>query len=277
MFGEIVGLWLAQAWSDLGRPRAVRLVELGPGRGTLMADLLARAARVDGLSRGASRSIWSSAARGCASCRPSGWRASTPTLARATSSESRRGPAAPGRQRVPRRAAGPPAGADRGGLGRASGRARRRWRLAFVPDDRPSPLAGSSRACRSRGTVAEVSPARAALAHRIGEADRGRGRRRAADRLRRLGRRARPATPCRRCAATRARDPLATPGEADLSAQVDFRALAEAARAGGAAVYGPVPQGDVPARARHRGAGAPAARAGARRSSAASCARACSA
>jgi len=38
-------------------------------------------------------------------------------------------------------------------------------------------------------------------------------------------------------------DPLAAPGEADLSAQVDFRAVAEAARDGGAAVYGPVPQG----------------------------------
>ena len=38
-------------------------------------------------------------------------------------------------------------------------------------------------------------------------------------------------------------DPLACPGAADLSAQVDFRAVAEAARDGGAAVYGPVPQG----------------------------------
>jgi NADH dehydrogenase [ubiquinone] 1 alpha subcomplex assembly factor 7 len=37
--------------------------------------------------------------------------------------------------------------------------------------------------------------------------------------------------------------PLSGPGEADLSAQVDFRALAEAGCAGGAAVYGPVPQG----------------------------------
>ena len=36
---------------------------------------------------------------------------------------------------------------------------------------------------------------------------------------------------------------LSTPGEADLSSHVDFRALAEAARDAGAAVYGPVPQG----------------------------------
>lgn len=44
-FGELLGLWIVQAWHDQGRPRAKRLVELGPGRGTLMADAL-RAARV---------------------------------------------------------------------------------------------------------------------------------------------------------------------------------------------------------------------------------------
>jgi NADH dehydrogenase [ubiquinone] 1 alpha subcomplex assembly factor 7 len=45
LFGELVGLALAQHWLDLGRPSRVLLVELGPGRGTLMADAL-RAARV---------------------------------------------------------------------------------------------------------------------------------------------------------------------------------------------------------------------------------------
>jgi len=45
MFGEMLGLWLAQAWMDQGCPRNPRLVELGPGRGTLMADIL-RAAKV---------------------------------------------------------------------------------------------------------------------------------------------------------------------------------------------------------------------------------------
>jgi SAM-dependent MidA family methyltransferase len=44
MFGEMIGLWLAQVWVDAGRPAPFRLVELGPGRGTLMADAL-RAAR----------------------------------------------------------------------------------------------------------------------------------------------------------------------------------------------------------------------------------------
>ena len=40
MFGEMIGLWLAQTWLDQGRPAAFTLAEPGPGRGTLMADIL---------------------------------------------------------------------------------------------------------------------------------------------------------------------------------------------------------------------------------------------
>ena len=46
MFGELIGLWLVETWTQLGRPDPVRLVEMGPGDGTLMSDLL-RAARLD--------------------------------------------------------------------------------------------------------------------------------------------------------------------------------------------------------------------------------------
>ncbi len=45
MFGELIGLWAAEAWVAMGRPNPVRLIELGPGRGTLMSDAL-RAARI---------------------------------------------------------------------------------------------------------------------------------------------------------------------------------------------------------------------------------------
>ncbi len=45
MFGELLGLWAAETWMQMGSPPCVHLVELGPGRGTLMADAL-RAARV---------------------------------------------------------------------------------------------------------------------------------------------------------------------------------------------------------------------------------------
>ncbi|WP_122074029.1 class I SAM-dependent methyltransferase [Pseudophaeobacter sp. EL27] len=40
MFGELIGLSLAQCWLDQGAPAPFTLAELGPGRGTLMADLL---------------------------------------------------------------------------------------------------------------------------------------------------------------------------------------------------------------------------------------------
>ena len=40
MFGELLGLWAASVWDGLGRPVRVRLIELGPGDGTLMADIL---------------------------------------------------------------------------------------------------------------------------------------------------------------------------------------------------------------------------------------------
>jgi SAM-dependent MidA family methyltransferase len=40
VFGEIIGLWAAVTWQLLGRPDPVSLVEAGPGRGTLMADAL---------------------------------------------------------------------------------------------------------------------------------------------------------------------------------------------------------------------------------------------
>jgi len=40
MFGECLGLWIVQSWIDLGRPARFNLVELGPGRGVMMADML---------------------------------------------------------------------------------------------------------------------------------------------------------------------------------------------------------------------------------------------
>lgn len=45
VFGELVGVWAASVWQAMGAPERVLLVELGPGRGTMMADML-RAARV---------------------------------------------------------------------------------------------------------------------------------------------------------------------------------------------------------------------------------------
>lgn len=40
IFGEIIGIWCVQQWLRLGSPTQCHLIEIGPGRGTLMADLL---------------------------------------------------------------------------------------------------------------------------------------------------------------------------------------------------------------------------------------------
>ena len=56
MFGELCGLWTVQDWRDQGRSDRPRLVEFGPGRGTLMADALRAIAAGAGISgRGGSR------------------------------------------------------------------------------------------------------------------------------------------------------------------------------------------------------------------------------
>ncbi|KIK10229.1 hypothetical protein K443DRAFT_126999 [Laccaria amethystina LaAM-08-1] len=46
VFGELVGVWLLSQWENAGQPAAIRLVELGPGRGTLMDDVLRVISRI---------------------------------------------------------------------------------------------------------------------------------------------------------------------------------------------------------------------------------------
>ncbi len=46
MFGELIGLWCAVSWQMMGSPETFHLVELGPGRGTLMADALRAVSQV---------------------------------------------------------------------------------------------------------------------------------------------------------------------------------------------------------------------------------------
>jgi len=45
MFGEMIGLWMAAVWNKMGSPEDLRIIELGPGRGTMMKDAL-RATKV---------------------------------------------------------------------------------------------------------------------------------------------------------------------------------------------------------------------------------------
>ena len=48
IFGELIGLWCAVTWQQLGSPKPLRLIELGPGRGALMRDALRAARKVPG-------------------------------------------------------------------------------------------------------------------------------------------------------------------------------------------------------------------------------------
>jgi NADH dehydrogenase [ubiquinone] 1 alpha subcomplex assembly factor 7 len=53
VFGELVGVWVAQVWQAMGPPRHFALVELGPGRGTLMADVLRVLSKVENCRKAA--------------------------------------------------------------------------------------------------------------------------------------------------------------------------------------------------------------------------------
>lgn len=53
MFGEMLGLCLAQVWLDQGRPAPFTLAEIGPGRGTLMADVARVIRSVPGMAEAA--------------------------------------------------------------------------------------------------------------------------------------------------------------------------------------------------------------------------------
>ena len=54
MFGELVAVWLYQAWQASGRPLPLTIAEIGPGRGTLMKDMLRTLSRLDpDLAKGA--------------------------------------------------------------------------------------------------------------------------------------------------------------------------------------------------------------------------------
>lgn len=63
MFGELLGLWLVHMWQVSGAPKRFTLLELGPGRGTLMADILRAAQRVPEFLSGAQICLLESSTR----------------------------------------------------------------------------------------------------------------------------------------------------------------------------------------------------------------------
>jgi SAM-dependent MidA family methyltransferase len=241
-FGELLGAALARTWLDLGRPPRALLVELGPGRGTLMDDLLRAVRSVPGLL-GALELHLVEPSRALRAVQAARLEAHRPRFHETLDTVPTGAPlllvanevldALPIRQLV---------------------RDARGWRerlLALDPEDRLAfalaptaieaafPEAGSEPPV---GTVVELGPAREALVAEV-------ARRLAADRglalLIDYGRLGCVGDSLRAVRAHAPADPLAEPGTVDLSAEVDFAALRRVARAAGAAVFGPVPQGVV--------------------------------
>ena len=156
MFGELIGAWLAQAWLDQGAPAPFALAELGPGRGTLMADVLRATRAVPGFH--AAAELW--LVETSPALRAAQARALAPAEPRwsDTVADLPAGPAVPGRQRVLRRAADPAVPPRRPGLAASGGSGSHDGRLAFNfgplrPDadlDARFPLAARRRAGRGR-------------------------------------------------------------------------------------------------------------------------------
>ncbi len=237
MFGELLGVWASEAWRGAGSPAPARLIELGPGRGTLMADIL-RVARVapeflaastvhlietSPVLRDVQRKTLSGAGK------PVNW---TDDVAKVI-----RGPAIVIANEffdaLPVRHFVKTIGGWRErlvGLDAAG-------ELAFGLSEQVEPLLTIS---AREGSIIEVSPASqrlmSELAARVATEggallliDYGYVQTSLGDSLQAVSRHTYV-------------DPLAEPGEADLTAHVDFAALARAARAAGAKVMGPVTQ-----------------------------------
>jgi NADH dehydrogenase [ubiquinone] 1 alpha subcomplex assembly factor 7 len=231
MFGEIIGLWCVDTWQRLGKPDPVHLIELGPGRGTLMADML-RATRKLAPFRPVlvevSPRLRDVQREALAEHRPL-WveRFEDAPAGNFILVANELFDALPVRQFVRLKDGWHErmVGLDPGGG------------LAFVaaPDRVPIELHGAE------GEIAERYAAGEALAETV--AARVAGSRSAAL-IVDYGRTGALGASLQAVRAHRRVDPLAAPGTADLTAHVDFTALARAAHAGGALPHGPVGQGE---------------------------------
>jgi SAM-dependent MidA family methyltransferase len=240
MFGELLGLWAAEVWDALGRPASARLVEIGPGDGVMMSDVLRAARAAAGFL--ACADVWlvetsaplvaiqAQRLAGAGNTRWAGALEEIPGGAPLIVLANEVLDCLPIRQAVATDQAWRERRIDLGTDGR----------LTFVigepvePPGAPAPV--------SSGAVFEWSAAAAAFGRSVGERvlrdggaalfiDYGSGEPAIGDTLQALE------AHCRR-------DPLQEPGRADLTAHADFAAFAAAARAAGAAVTRLVPQAD---------------------------------
>lgn len=243
MFGELAGVWCAAAWQSMGAPSPFRLVELGPGRGTLMADLLRAARVVPGFLEAVRVHLVETS--------PVLRQRQNATLARAGLAIEWHS----GLDDVP---AGPTiliANEFFDALGisqfvRSDGGWHERLvgidpsgklALGLAPHPTPARLLPHWAQSAAPGEVIEVAPARRDAAHAIGA------------RLKHMGGaalivdyghvRSAPGDTLQAVRAHRFQDILDRPGDSDLTSHVDFEALVGALRSGGSAVHGPLTQG----------------------------------
>ena len=243
MFGELVGLWAAVVWQSLGSPERFVLAELGPGRGTLMRDALRAAAKLPGFVEAAEVHLVETSPalrkrqRKTLGDGVAGWHDSPEDLPD--------GPlilianeffdALPVRQYIRRGERWHERLVTLAGDGQS---------LAFVEEDAPahsSLLPDGVRQTAAEGAIAEIRPEAGRIAAALGRrlADQG-GAALVID----YGHATSAPGDTLQAVKDHAFHPvLDTPGEADITAHVDFQALAEAAGGSGAAVHGPLPQG----------------------------------
>jgi SAM-dependent MidA family methyltransferase len=229
IFGEILGAWAAIVWRQLGAPAPVHLVEAGPGRGTLMQDMLRATARVAPDFAASARVHFIETSRRlraeqAARVAPAQWHDDLQTVPQ--------GPAIflanefldalPIRQFT----------RTRGG-----------WEEHFVRDGAwvRRPCQGPDRQA-AEGDIVETCEAATQWSQNL------------ADRLASQGgvalildygtTQSLPGDSLQALRGGRPADPLTEPGSADLTAHVDFAAIAAAARQSGATTWGPLAQGD---------------------------------
>ena len=242
-FGELCGLWAVQAWHDQGRPSHPRLVELGPGRGTLMADALRaiQAAAPDFLDDAEIALVESSPVLQAA--QKEKLKTSAADISWCTRFDESLGDrplfllaneffdCLPVRQFVK---------TDHGWHERVVTANDGRLAFALAPVPTSPSLVPEGREAAPPGGVFEIAPSALALAEEIAGIIAAKG---GAALIVDYG----YDTPgfgetLQAVSGHTFADVLADPGGSDLSAHVDFLALAAAARRGGAAAYGPISQ-----------------------------------
>ena len=242
MFGEMLGLWCGQAWVDQGCPKNTKLVELGPGRGTLMADALRALKRVPGFLAEVEL-VMVEASPTLRDIQRTKLQDSGAQIRWTTHFDVQDAPllllaneffdALPIRQYV--RTA-------RGWCERMVVLKDGALDFALAPQVTPAAAIPASRTGAPEGGVYETAPAATSLAEEIGRViashggaalllDYGYTQVGFGETLQAVG-------------DHRFAPLLEEPGARDLSAHVDFTALADAARHGGAQIFGPRPQGE---------------------------------